>query len=215
MKRLLIVGAGGMGREVYQCAKQINAMDMKWDIVGFLDPDSHALDGKKCDISIIGDDFDYAINDNDEFVCAIGDGKTRKSIIERLELRGAKFTELIHPSAIIADNVEIGKGTIVFANSIISDNTFIGKGCFINFQTSIGHDVLIQDYCTFFSNCVVCGGCIIGSNVTLGTASNVIPGINVASNAYVCAGSTVMRNVRENARVIGVPAGPMRIGDRK
>ena len=58
MKRLVIVGSGGMGREVLQCAKQINAVEKRWDIAGFLDPDPNALEGKKCDVDIIGNDDD-------------------------------------------------------------------------------------------------------------------------------------------------------------
>lgn len=211
MKRLIIIGAGGMGREVLQCAKQINEFEKRWDIAGFLDPDRDALRGKKCEYTVIGNDYDYEIQVEDEFVCAAGDGVLRAKLIERLKSRGAKFTTLVHPSALIADTAEIGEGTIIFANAIVSDNVKIGTGCFINYQSLIGHDVIMEDYCTIFSNCVICGACRLKTNVTMGTASNIIPGITASENAYICAGSTVMRNVRKDARVIGVPAGPMRI----
>lgn len=214
MKRLIIIGAGGMGREVLQCAKQINQVEKRWNIAGFLDPDEEALRGKKCEYTVIGDDYDYEIQAEDEFICAAGDGVLRAKLTERLKSRGAKFTTLVHPSALIADTAEIGEGTIIFANSIVSDNVKIGEGCFINYQSSVGHDVVMEDYCTIFSKCVICGACRIGTGVTMGTASNIVPGITVSENAYICAGSTVMRNLRRNARVIGVPAGPMRIGGK-
>ena len=53
MKDLYIVGAGGLGRKVFVCLRRLNT-DNKWNIVGFLDDNPNALDGKKCDLEIVG-----------------------------------------------------------------------------------------------------------------------------------------------------------------
>lgn len=208
MKRLIILGAGGMGREVLQCAKQINAVNKQWEIAGFLDPDEHALDGKKCDIGVIGDDLTYEIGPDDVFVCAAGTGAMRKKIMEKMEARGAKFVTLIHPTALVDDTATVGDGSIIFAYSIVSDNASIGKGCFINFHTYVAHDSVLEDYCSIYANCVICGACTLGENVTMGTSSSIIPGISVGENAYICVGSAVTRPVAAGEHVIGVPAKP-------
>ena len=46
LKNLVIIGAGGCGREVLQWARQINAAERRWNIKGFLEYDGHALEGK-------------------------------------------------------------------------------------------------------------------------------------------------------------------------
>lgn len=203
-----------MGREVLQCAKQINKENPTWEIAGFLDPNMDALIDKKCDVKIIGNDDTYVIRPEDEFVCAIGDTFLRKKVMRCMEAKGAKFVSLIHPTVQIADTAEIGKGVTVFANSIISDNTIVGDGCFVNYQCAIGHDVQIDEFCTIFANSVICGGCKLGKHVVMGTSSNVVPLIEIGDEAYVCAGSSVMRNVKKKMRVIGTPAGPFRIGGK-
>ena len=79
MKDLIIIAAGGCGREVLQWAKDINEKNPTWNIKGFVDDNLNALDGLKCDIPILSTINDYEIQDNDEFVCCIGNSQTRKS----------------------------------------------------------------------------------------------------------------------------------------
>ena len=206
MKRLLIMGAGGCGREVLQWALDINTQEKRWDEFGFLDFDETILNGKKVSAPIIGNDDTYIIGSEDEFICAVGNGILRKKIINKMEKRGAKFITLIHPTAKVADSAFVGRGSILYPYSIISTDTVIGKGCLINMNTSIAHDVHIGEYCTISPNCHVTGACNIDNNVFMGVGVNIIPGIKVGENAFICAGSTVMTKVEPNTKVIGNPA---------
>ncbi len=85
MRRLLIMGAGGCGCEVLQWAKDINAIEKKWDAFAFLDFDTEMLDGKNSDAKIIGNDDNYEIREDDDFICAVGSGSLRKKIIEHMK----------------------------------------------------------------------------------------------------------------------------------
>ncbi len=206
MKDILLIGAGGCGREVLQWIKAINNKEKRWHIKGFLDDDSHILKGKICDINIVAKLNDYVIKENDEFVCCIGDSKARKEIVERLQEKGAKFATIIHPDAIVADSCTIGEGTIIYPFALISDNTVIGNHCIINMYSSVAHDSVLGNYCTISSHCDITGHCKLGDRVFMGTTSHLVPGSEISNDVFICAGSTVMTNVRDGLKVLGNPA---------
>lgn len=206
MKNLVIIGAGGCGREVLQWAKQINAVSPRWNIKGFLDYDSHAFDGKDCGIGICGNDDTYEIKDDDEFICAIGSSTLREKVVKRLRERGAVFTNIIHPSAIVADTAQLGEGIVIYPFAVVSDHAVIGDGTIINSHTSIAHDTHVGKYCTLSAHCDVTGMCTLGERVFMGTTSNIIPGTVIGDDAFICAGSTVMTRLRDNVKVMGNPA---------
>lgn len=206
MKHLVIIGARGCGREVLEWVRDINEIEHKWDGFSFLDYDEKALDGKRCDVKIIGNEDDYIIQKEDEFVCARGDGKIRKEIIEKMERRGATFVNIIHPTAIVGDSVKIEGAAILYPNCIISADVNIGKGCIVNMNSVIAHDVTLGEYCTLSNNCNISGGCNIGNNIFMGVNAHIIPYTTVEDNAYICAGSTVMTRVKANYKMMGNPA---------
>lgn len=206
MKNLLIIGAGGCGREVLQWAKDINGVKLTWNIKGFIDDDLDALSEKKCSIPVISKVDEYKIKEDDEFVCSIGNSSIRKHIIEKLEAKGAIFTNLVHPKASVADTAIIGKNVIIYPFALISDNAVIGDGSIINMYSSIAHDSVLGRYCTISAHCDVTGVCRLGNNVFMGTTSNMVPGTEIGDDVYICAGSTVMASVRKNRKVLGNPA---------
>ena len=206
MYRLIILAAGGCGREVLQWAMDINEKTHRWCFFGFLDYDEHMLEGKTAVAEIIGNDDNYEIQENDEFICAVGDGVLREKIINRMKARGAKFINLIHPTAIVARSATLGEGVVVYPYALITADTKIGNGCIINMNCSIGHDVDMGDYCTISPNCNITGKCIIGKHVFMGVGVQIIQSMKVENDAYICAGSVVMTKIKEGAKVIGNPA---------
>lgn len=206
MKNLVIIGAGGCGREVLQWAKDINKVENRWNIKGFLDDDINALDGKECNIMVLSKIDDYVIEQEDEFICCIGNSNIRKMVVEKLKARNAVFTVLIHPNAVIADNCTLGEGVIIYPYALISDNAIIGDGCIINMHSSVAHDSVLGEYCTISAHCDITGMCKLGNRVFMGSASHVIPGSKIGDDVYICAGSTVMTRVRNGMKVLGNPA---------
>ena len=206
MKNLVIIGAGGCGREVLQWAKDINEQKNLWHIKGFIDDDLYALEGKKCTEKILNTVDAYSIQPDDEFICCIGNSQIRKRTVEKLEAKGAIFTTLIHPSAVVADSCTLGKGVIIYPYALISDNAVIGDGCIINMYSSVAHDSLLGEYCTISAHCDITGMCTLGDRVFMGSTSHVVPGSKIGDDVYICAGSTVMANVRTGKKVLGNPA---------
>ena len=205
-KRLIIMGAGGFGREVLQYAQHINAIEKRWSFIGFLDTDPEALKGKKCTAEVIASDAEYVIQPNDEFTCAIGQGNLRKKVMSAMKERGARFVNIIHPTAIIADSATLGEGIVVCPHVLVSADVTVGDGCVFNAYSSIGHDAKIGEYSIINSFCNITGGCELGNNVFMGTSSHIVPGICVGENAYICAGSTVVTKIKPNTKVFGNPA---------
>ncbi len=206
MKNLLIIGAGGCGREVLQWAKDINKISKKWNIKGFLDDNPQALDGLICNYSVVDNIDSYHIENEDEFVCCVGNSATRKNIIDKLKNKGAIFTSIIHPTAIVADSARLGDSVILYPYSIISDNAYIGNGCIINMHSTIAHDSTIGAYCTISAHCDVTGMCHLGKGVFMGSGARIVPNAKVGNDVFICAGSTVMSKIKDGLKVIGTPA---------
>lgn len=206
MKDLVIVGAGGCGREALQWVRDINEKENRWRIKGFLDDDLNALEGKKCSVSIISKVDGYEIEPDDEFICCIGSSKIRKMVVEKLKAKGAVFVTLIHPNAVVADSCTLGEGVIIYPYALISDNAVIGDGCIINMYSSVAHDSVLGEYCTISAHCDVTGMCKLGERVFMGSASHIVPGSKIGDDVYICAGSAVMARVRAGNKVLGNPA---------
>ena len=203
MKNLVIIAAGGCGREVLQWAKDINEKNPHWNIKGFLDDNPEALNGLKCDMSMLGTIDEYIVQPDDEFVCCIGNSNVRKMVVEKLKEKGAVFTTMVHPKAVIADSCTLGEGVIIYPFALISDNAVIGDQCIINMYSSVAHDSVLGEYCTVSAHCDVTGMCKLGDRVFMGTTSNMVPGSKIGDDVYICAGSTVMGRVRAGNKVLG------------
>lgn len=205
MKELIIVGAGGFGRELLQWVKDINNFQNKWFIKGFIDDNLHALDNLDCDYKVIGAIQEWQPKNNEVFACAIANPIIKEQITTLLKSRGALFESIIHPDVKIGDYNKIGEGLIAYPNSVITVNTLIGD--FVTLLSSgIGHDAVVGDYCTISSYCDITGGVQLGKRVFLGSHVTIVPKRKIGDDAYVGAGSVVIKNVKPNAKVLGNPA---------
>jgi NDP-sugar pyrophosphorylase family protein len=147
MKNLLIIGARGYGREVFNLATQCENFERDWLIKGFLDDKSDALDGFNYPVGIISSVEDYKIEENDVFICALGSVFPKKKYTEIILKKGGLFVNLIHPTVIIHRNTKIGTGLIMMAFSSISNECEVGN--FVTFMphSTIGHDCKVSDFC--------------------------------------------------------------------
>ena len=208
MKDILIIGAGGFGREVLQWIKDCNRIKPTWHIMGFLDDNVHALDNLECDYKVVGTIKDWEPTENQRFVMAVANPKTKQIIAESMKAKGAIFTSLIHPTAFISDFSHVGEGLIMYPNSGINVNTRIGD--FVTLLSSgIGHDAVIGDYCTVSSYCDITGGVKLGKRVFLGSHVTIIPQRKIGNDVYIAAGSVVMTNLKDGVHVFGNPAQKM------
>lgn len=208
MKDLIIVGASGFGREMIKYIDDINAVCPRWKIKGFIDDNPAALEGYLCDYSIIGGIVDWTPHENEEFVCALAFPEVKKKIIDLLKVKGAKFSTLVHPSAIIHSHCSIGEGCVITPNSVISANASIGNYVSI-LGSSVAHDASVGNYSTLSGKCALNGQVQVGSMAYLGCGVLVAPSKKIGDNAVVGIGSVVISNVKAGTKVFGNPAKKM------
>ncbi|MBQ4313167.1 MAG: acetyltransferase [Clostridia bacterium] len=205
MKDILIVGAGGFGREMLQFLKDINKTEKRWNIKGFLDDNLAALDGYECDHRVVGRISDWQPSENEEFVCAVAFPKIKEKVVSCLKGKGARFVSVIHPTAYIGDFNKIGEGLVMFPHSYISVNTKIGD--FVTLLYShIGHDAEIGDYSTVCGQCGINGHVTIGKRVFVGSNVGTVPGVTIGDDTWIGAGSVVVSDIRPGVTVVGNPA---------
>lgn len=206
MNQLIIVGAGGFGREVLSWACRSPDIGNSWTISGFLDSNPEALRDYAIDLPILGDPFQYEPRPGDLMVVAIAKPSIRKDIVSRLASKGAHFASLLHPSVLIGDRVSIGQGSIICPGVVITCDVKIGNFVIANVQTTIGHDVRVADFVTISGRCDINGYCTIEEGVFLGTQACCFPSVVVEQNATVGAGSVVCRRVLAGTTVYAPPA---------
>lgn len=202
MKDLIIVGAGGFGREVYYLAKEINRHEQKWNIKGFIDDDEHALDNINIEASILGSIQNWEVSENETFALGMSSPKTKEIVVNLMKEKRASFETLISPRAHVIETATIGEGCII--NGSIGDCVKIGN--YVNVMGSmIGQDSTIDDFSTTtgFTNIA---SAHIGKRVFVGSHAVVLNGKKVGDDAFICAGSIVFSNVKAATKVFGNPA---------
>lgn len=209
MKDLIIIGAGGLGREAMSLALRIqkNNPDIQWRLKGFItDIVGDFYEKDTLGYDIIGTIKDHKVNDNNVYVFAIADVEFKKKTTKEFTEKGAKFINLISPHAFVAPNVDIGVGNIIQLGAGIAPNTKIGNFVMINAYTTIGHDAEIGDYTTLSSHCDITGYTKLGEGVFLGSHAVICPHAKVGDYARVGAGSIVLKRVKAHTTVFGNPA---------
>jgi len=205
MKRLIIIGAGGMGRTVYSNALESVGYGDAFEVKGFIDDDLHALDGFPNYPPIVGTISGYQPEADDVFVCSIG-GASRKPCMENIISRGGEFINVIHRTARLLTNVVIGKGNFIGADTVIGNDVVIGNYNMIQSYTIIGHDVRMGDFNRIDTRVTCVGGVVIEDEVIIHTSAVINHKVTVGSKSRVAALSFVIKDVKPGTTVIGNPA---------
>ncbi|MBQ6334404.1 MAG: acetyltransferase [Erysipelotrichaceae bacterium] len=190
-KKLIIYGASGHGKVAADIAK-LNGYE---DIIFYDDDQVKNKFGPFQVIHVFPEEKDY-----DLFI-AIGDNKTRELISKRFD----DIVTLIHPSAVIGEDVTLGNGVIVMANAVINPGTVIGDGTIINTCSSIDHDNIIGKYNHFSVASHSAGTVITGDRVFAGIGAVIVNNVSICDDVLIGAGGVVIDDIKEKGTYIGVP----------
>lgn len=205
MKKLIIIGAGGMGRTIYSNALESVGYGENFVVKGFIDDNLQALDDFPNYPPVIDTIRNYQPQEDDVFVSSIG-GADRKPCMEEIIRRGGVFMELIHQTARILANAKLGKGNFIGAYTVIGNDAVIGDYNMIQSYTVIGHDAKIGNWNRIDTHVTCVGGIVIEDEVNIHTSAVISHNVIVESGAHVGALSFVIRKVKAGTTVMGIPA---------
>jgi sugar O-acyltransferase (sialic acid O-acetyltransferase NeuD family) len=205
-QKLIIISAGKLGREVHNWSLQAAQAGAPWEVKGFLDDRGHALDDFPGRPPILGTADEYCIQPDDVFLCAVAEPKLKQRYQELVEQRGGQFITLIHPSALVGLNTQIGAGSIICPFCQVSCDVRMGRGVFFGTNSNTAHDTEYGDFCQISGSCEINGNAILGRGVFLGSHATILPQTRLGDWSYVGAHSVVLRRVGPFQKVFGVPA---------
>ena len=192
-KKVIIIGAGGHGRVVADIVR-LNGDE----VIGFIDDNKTGI--------VNGYEVLGTIKDIGKFDCyyfaAIGDNATRQKIMEK----DVKWYTAIHPSAVVAKDVEIPCGVVIMANAVVNPGSVIGKGVIINTAATVDHDNVIGDFVHLSPGVHLAGTVTIKERTWVGIGAIVINNVTICSDAMIGAGTVVAKDIEESGTYIGVPA---------
>ena len=200
MKKIAIIGASGHGKVVADIAR-LN----QYEEIVFLDDNPDIVECGTYKVDGTSREFRKYANRGYDLIVAIGDAKIRQHIQEEIQGDGLCCTTLIHPSAVIAENVEIGSGSVVMANAVINPSTEIGKGCIINTCASVDHDNHIADYVHVSVGAHLAGSVRVGERTWIGIGAVVSNNVEICGDCMIGAGGVVVKDIMDEGTYIGVP----------
>lgn len=196
MKDIVIIGAGGIGREVAWIIEGINEVNPTWNILGFVDENSEIWGKELNGYKVLGGlNILDKLESKPEVIVAIANCGVKKDIVARLNNK-FNFATIIYPNVKISKYIEIGQGTIIYPGVILTVNTSIGNHVIISGNCGIGHDTVIDDYSSVLWGSNFSGFNTVGEECFIGVGTKVIQGINIGRGRKVDAGTVVIENIK-------------------
>src|SRR5207247_1448643 len=171
MLRIVIIGAGGIGREELDVFMARNNVSPQYEVLGFIDeyPDhwGRTLNG----YPVLGgvDWFDTRDKGEIRVICGVGNPVVRRKLVQKAVARGLEFCNITHPTAILTPFVTLGRGVVITGGSVFTNQITLGSHVHVNLDCTIGHDCVIEDFCTLAPGVHVSGivhvktGCDVGT----------------------------------------------------
>lgn len=206
MKNLLIIGARGLGREVYNMLPHCIGYGTEYVVKGFLDDKTDALDGMPGYPPIIDSVEHYIPQQDDVFTCALGDAKWKKHYVEIILKKGGFFINILHNTSSIGRNSVIGRGCIFCKDVDISCDSVLKDFVTIQANANVGHDAKIGEYCHLGVRSFMGGHSLLGELSTIQTGGIILPKIRVGNSCMIGAGAVVIKKVKDGETVYGNPA---------
>jgi len=211
-KSLVIVGAGGFGRETIDIVEAVNATaaDPAYEVLGVLDDGPSDVKLKRLadrGVPYLGTvEAWLAQGTHASFALAVGLPSARRRLSERFETAGLQAETLIHPDAVVGSVSSIGPGTIICGGVHVSTNVHLDRHVHLNPNATIGHDATISEFVSINPAATVSGECQVGARVLIGAGAVVLQGLTVGCDSVVGAAACVVRDVPPRTTVKGVPA---------
>jgi sugar O-acyltransferase (sialic acid O-acetyltransferase NeuD family) len=215
-KRIVVIGAGGMAREIEEAIRRINRDTRQYDFLGYVVSDRSCLrPSDTCD-QVLGELSWLTDHRNSIDALAIGVGTPHLRLKLAAEARhllpGIEWPTIIHPTAVIdLDSAKLAHGCFVGAGVVATVNITLEAFALCNFGCTLGHEAQIGPCSVINPGAHISGGVLLGASVLIGCGAQILQYLHIGDGAVVGAGAVVTRNVAEGVTVVGVPARPMNV----
>ncbi len=203
---IIVIGGGGHAKVVIHALRAAGA-----EVIAAVDKDESLHGTTIAGIPVAGGDEALEGHPPEavHLVNGVGSVSTpeiRKAVFERFGARGYAFAGLVHPSAVVADDVETGEGSQVMAGAVVQPGARLGRNVIINTRASVDHDCRIGDHVHIAPGATLSGEVTVGEGSHVGTGASVIQGVSIGAGCVIGAGAAVTGDVPDGATVTGVPA---------
>lgn len=211
MQDIVIIGAGGFGREVKTIIDAVNKVEKTYNFIGYYD-DGIEKGTIINNFPVLGNLQDLNATDKEVSVLlGVGDPTTKGKIVNTLSNEKINFPTLIHPSVQISnDDVAISNGCIICGGTIITCNIKIGNFVTLNLMCTVGHDTIIDDFSSFMPSVNISGEVHISEKVYVGTGAKIINQLTIGKSTIVGAGAVVSKSLPDCCTAVGIPAKPIK-----
>ncbi|MGV3540919.1 MAG: acetyltransferase [Rufibacter sp.] len=207
-QKIVIVGTGGLGREILMLLHQINMNSPTWEIMGFYD------DAAPATPTVNGYPYLGTVDDLNQtpmplhVAIAIGSCQPKANVVARLFNPLLQFPVLVHPTVLLSpeQEIKVAEGTIICQNCVLTTNISLGKHILLNLACTIGHDAVLGDFCSLMPQVAISGGVQLGEGVYFGTNSCILQSKQIGAFSTIGAGAVVTKDLPSYCTAVGVPA---------
>ncbi len=202
MKNIVILGAGELGKEIVWLIEDINRITPTWLILGFLDDTKQK--GEICHgYPVLG-----SMKDLDEYkqkgplcaIIALQNGGDRKRIAN-MYAESTQWAKIVHPTAVLAPDVVIGDGSVIFPQVTVSVGSTLGNHNLLYIHATVCNDCIFNDCVSVMTGVSVAEHVVIGSESYIAAGSNIYPHVSLGKAVRVAVGTTVSENVSDGVEI--------------
>jgi sugar O-acyltransferase (sialic acid O-acetyltransferase NeuD family) len=209
MHELLIIGAGGLGRETAELVRAVNRVEPRWEVLGFLDDDPGLQGAEREGLPVLGPIDAVERHPRARVVVTVGhpgDIFSRKRIVIRLGLAPDRFATLVHPQSSIPPSTPLGPGTVVLAGVVATSAVTLGAHVMVMPGTVLTHDDVVEDFVTLASGVRLGGRVRVAEGAYLGAGALIRQDCSIGAWSLVGMGAAVLGDVPPGDVWVGVPA---------
>lgn len=210
---LLIIGAGGFGREAVEVVRAINSVSHRWDLLGFLDDDAALQGHELAGVPVLGTAGQLSEFPDTRAIVSTGHPGnyfTRKRIVQRLGVPVERYATLVHPSATVPSSATLGPGSVLLAGVVLTTGISVGSHVVMMPGVVLTHDDEVGPFTTFGAGAMVAGEVAIGEGAYVGSATTIRERVRIGAWSLVGMGSVVVGDVPTAEVWAGVPAHRLR-----